>query len=162
LSLIRDGGLATREMFNLNASLPWLLPPSVGRVRRLVKKLNHEPKNFGTSLHIQKIKEWQAVQDSAPPPYEQGGEMNREDIMTLVERYALAMRLVDRHGNQYGDRDLLTLTHQQIREGLKVLVVSEREACAKVCEDIDTEYEGQDVLATWCAAAIRARSEQCG
>ena len=35
---------------------------------------------------------------------------------------------------------------------------AEREACAKVCEDIDTEYEGQDVLATWCAAAIRARS----
>ena len=86
--------------------------------------------------------------------------MNREDIMTLVERYALAMRLVDRHGNQYGDRDLLTLTHQQIREGLKALVVSEREACAKACEDIDTEYEGQDVLATWCAAAIRARSEK--
>ena len=84
--------------------------------------------------------------------------MNREDIMTLVERYALAMRLVDRHGNQYGDRDLLTLTHQQIREGLKALVASEREACAKACEDIDTEYEGQDVLATWCAAAIRARS----
>ena len=82
--------------------------------------------------------------------------------MTLVERYALVMRLVDRHGNQYGDRDLLTLTHQQIREGLKALVVSEREACARVCEDIDTEYEGQDVLATWCAAAIRARSEQCG
>ena len=80
--------------------------------------------------------------------------------MTLVERYALAMRLVDRHGNQYGDRDLLTLTHQQIREGLKALVVSEREACAKACEDIDTEYEGQDVLATWCAAAIRARSEK--
>jgi hypothetical protein len=86
--------------------------------------------------------------------------MNREDIMTLVERYALAMRLVDRHGNQYGDRDLLTLTHQQIREGLKALVVSEREACAKACEDIDTEYEGQDVLATWCAAAIRARNEK--
>ena len=83
--------------------------------------------------------------------------MNREDIMTLVERYALAMRLVDRHGNQYGDRDLLTLTHLQIREGLKALVASEREACAKACEDIDTEYEGQDVLATWCAAAIRAR-----
>ena len=58
--------------------------------------------------------------------------MNREDIMTLVERYALAMRLVDRHGNQYGDRDLLTLTHQQIREGLKALVVSEREACAEL------------------------------
>jgi hypothetical protein len=36
----------------------------------------------------------------------------------------------------------------------------ENEACAKVCEDIDTEYEGEDVLATWCATAIRARSEK--
>ena len=36
-------------------------------------------------------------------------------------------------------------------------VAAEREACAKVCEDIDTEYEGEDVLATWCANAIRAR-----
>jgi hypothetical protein len=88
--------------------------------------------------------------------------------MTLVERYALAMRLVDRHGNQYGDRDLLTLTHQQIREGLKALVVSEREACAKVCEGLGVHpalnvfnggpewyKHGKD-----CAAAIRARGKQ--
>jgi hypothetical protein len=94
--------------------------------------------------------------------------MNRGDIMTLVERYALAMRLVDRHGNQYGDRDLLTLTHQQIREGLKALVVSEREACAKVCEGLGVHpalnvfnggpewyKHGKD-----CAAAIRARGKQ--
>lgn len=33
----------------------------------------------------------------------------------------------------------------------------EREACAKACESIDAEYEGEDVLATWCADAIRAR-----
>ena len=91
--------------------------------------------------------------------------MNREDIMTLVERYALAMRLVDRHGNQYGDRDLLTLTHLQIREGLKALVAAEREACAKVCEGLGVHpalnvfnggpewyKHGKD-----CAAAIRAR-----
>jgi hypothetical protein len=70
--------------------------------------------------------------------------MNREDIMTLVERYALAMRLVDRHGNQYGDRDLLTLTHQQIREGLKALVVSEREACAKVCDQMFHDWCNQN------------------
>jgi hypothetical protein len=38
-------------------------------------------------------------------------------------------------------------------------VATEREACAKVCEDIDTEYEGEDVLATWCATAIRARGQ---
>lgn len=34
-------------------------------------------------------------------------------------------------------------------------VAIEREACAKVCERLDAEYEGEDVLATWCAAAIR-------
>ena len=89
--------------------------------------------------------------------------MNREDIMTLVERYALAMRLVDRHGNQYGDRDLLTLTHQQIREGLKALVVSEREACAKACEallsTVNTGDEHSDGV-TDCIAAIRARGDK--
>ncbi len=36
-------------------------------------------------------------------------------------------------------------------------VSAEREACAKVCEDMDDEYKGEDVLATWCAKAIRAR-----
>ena len=81
--------------------------------------------------------------------------MNREDIMTLVERYALAMRLVDRHGNQYGDRDLLTLTHQQIRWGLKALVASEREACAQLC-DAEASIEG---IAQRCADAIRARGQ---
>jgi hypothetical protein len=39
-------------------------------------------------------------------------------------------------------------------------VAAEREACAKVCEDIDKDYEGEDVLATWCANAIRARGQQ--
>ncbi len=81
--------------------------------------------------------------------------MNREDIMTLVERYALAMRLVDRHGNQYGDRDLLTLTHQQIREGLKALVVSEREACAKAVEDYCGAWDDEGYA---LATAIRART----
>ena len=36
-------------------------------------------------------------------------------------------------------------------------VNGEREACAKVCDDINAEYGGEDVLATWCAKAIRAR-----
>jgi hypothetical protein len=39
----------------------------------------------------------------------------------------------------------------------KKMVEDEREACAKVCDDIDVEYEGEDVLATWCSRAIRAR-----
>ena len=83
--------------------------------------------------------------------------------MTLVERYALAMRLVDRHGNQYGDRDLLTLTHQQIREGLKALVVSEREACAELVvrgTDEPVQTKTLEILRKErerIAAAIRAR-----
>lgn len=36
----------------------------------------------------------------------------------------------------------------------------EREACAKLCESIDAEYNGEDVLATWCAKAIRQRGEK--
>jgi hypothetical protein len=29
------------------------------------------------------------------------------------------------------------------------------EECAQVCNNIDAEYEGEDVLATWCASAIK-------
>ena len=38
-------------------------------------------------------------------------------------------------------------------------VAGEREDCAKVCDRIDLEYEGEDVQATWCAEAIRARKD---
>lgn len=31
------------------------------------------------------------------------------------------------------------------------LIVQE---CAQVCNDVDAEYDGEDVLATWCAQAI--------
>jgi hypothetical protein len=43
------------------------------------------------------------------------------------------------------------------QEAIEAAVLAEREACAKVCDDIDAEYGGEDVLATWCAKAIRAR-----
>jgi hypothetical protein len=43
-------------------------------------------------------------------------------------------------------------------EAWKAATKVEREACAKVCDDINAEYGGEDVLATWCAKAIRARS----
>jgi len=47
----------------------------------------------------------------------------------------------------------------QITKFAALVAAAEREACAKVCEDIDKEYEGEDVLATWCADAIRARGQ---
>ena len=54
---------------------------------------------------------------------------------------------------------------QEVRDAFDALckgrveaaVKAEREACAKVCDAIDAEYEGEDVLATWCSQAIRAR-----
>ena len=53
------------------------------------------------------------------------------------------------------------LVLQALEANIKRLVEAEREACAKVCEDIDNNME-----ASWkrnavnCAAAIRARSEK--
>jgi hypothetical protein len=49
------------------------------------------------------------------------------------------------------------MTVEQVCEFAALVAAAEREACAKVCEDIDNEYEGEDVLAAWCADAIRAR-----
>jgi hypothetical protein len=46
---------------------------------------------------------------------------------------------------------------QELNVFANLVAAVEREACAKVCEAIDAEYEHQDVLATWCAAAIRKR-----
>lgn len=51
--------------------------------------------------------------------------------------------------------------HKGVLERFAELVAAaEREACAKVCESIDTEYHGEEVLVTWCAETIRARGEK--
>ena len=54
----------------------------------------------------------------------------------------------------------ITTTYDEamVKAMIAEAVAKEREACAKVCDDIDAEYEGEDVLATWCSQAIRARS----
>lgn len=36
-------------------------------------------------------------------------------------------------------------------------VLAEREACAKVCDEVNKEYDGEEVSASWIAAAIRGR-----
>ena len=67
----------------------------------------------------------------------------------MLERFAKLIR------NDYSNKHA-QLWLKRIDEAIQ----AEREACAKVCDDIDTEYNGEDVLATWCAQAIRARGEQ--
>ena len=60
-------------------------------------------------------------------------------------------------------REAGLFTHKEVQPEIErfaeLVRADEREACAKVCDDIDAEYEGEDVLATWCSQAIRARGE---
>ena len=88
----------------------------------------------------------------------QPGTQGLEHFAALVaaaEREACAQWMMARgYATGHGDsiEDMLQELCWQAKE-------AEREACAQVCDDIDTEYEGEDVSATWCAAAIRARGE---
>jgi len=74
--------------------------------------------------------------------------MAQEDIVKMARKAGIA-----KYGLGW------TCWEGQLEAFTALVAAAEREACAKVCEDIDTEYEGQDVLATWCAAAIRARGQ---
>ena len=68
--------------------------------------------------------------------------MNKENIIRMA-----------REAGSIDSEDVIETVYE-------AFTAAEREACAKVCDDIDVEYEGEDVLATWCAAAIRARGNQ--
>jgi hypothetical protein len=81
--------------------------------------------------------------------------MTRDEIIKLAQEIAAQYSKAERF--QTWTHDFMM---QRLMELVSVSAAAEREACAKVCEDIDTEYEGEDVLATWCAAAIRNRGKQ--
>jgi hypothetical protein len=53
---------------------------------------------------------------------------------------------------------LMQCDHEVIRM-IEAAVEAEREACAKVCEDMDVKYEGHFVRASLIANAIRARGQ---
>jgi hypothetical protein len=108
--------------------------------------------------------------------------MNREDIIRMaleaglvkpshpfnpwgasqeaLERFAVLVAAAEREAIKWNS---IHSCHADCQNPACVIVreavAAEREACAKVCEDIDKEYDGEDVLATWCAAAIRARAQ---
>lgn len=73
-----------------------------------------------------------------------------ERIKELAEQADLLWSERDGYWKAYDDSNDLERFAELVRQ-------DEREACAKLCESIDAEYEGEDVLATWCADAIRAR-----
>jgi uncharacterized protein involved in tolerance to divalent cations len=52
----------------------------------------------------------------------------------------------------------------EITQFMKLAVLKEREACAKVCDDINAKYKWPDdvaerVASQWCADSIRARGQ---
>ena len=73
--------------------------------------------------------------------------MNREEAMTLLT----SLHLI--HAGMTGAGIELLI---QI---VQVAAKAEREACAKVCELIAREIDDTNGLATYCAAAIRARGQ---
>lgn len=80
--------------------------------------------------------------------------MNQE---ITVSKEKISKTLEDMYDK--GFKDCEAAAKLAIEHGIKHAILSEREACAKLCDDIDAEYEGEEVLATWCAEAIRARKE---
>ena len=69
-------------------------------------------------------------------------------VASTLERFAKLVR-----NDVFNKHTHLWLTR------IKGAVEAERAACVKVCDDLDNEYDGEDVLATWCAKAIRARGK---
>ena len=84
--------------------------------------------------------------------------MTSDEIIKLVRDNGLTLHGDIEHFAALVRNDVFNKhTHLWLTR-IKGAVKAEREACAKVCDDIDAEYGGEDVLATWCAQAIRARS----
>jgi len=64
----------------------------------------------------------------------------------------------------FSQDEIIEMAYKKELEAFAKLVAEtaaskEREACAKVCDDIDDECDGENVRATWCSQAIRARGE---
>lgn len=79
--------------------------------------------------------------------------MNTERIKELAYKAADGMLSYDAEGGW-------RLSEREVQKFAELIAAKEREACAKLCDAIDAEYEGEDVLATWCAEAIRARGNK--
>jgi hypothetical protein len=54
--------------------------------------------------------------------------------------------------------DALAESRREVDALVALARADEREACAKVCDEVNREYDGEEVSASWVAAAIRARS----
>jgi hypothetical protein len=53
--------------------------------------------------------------------------------------------------------NMITVDQETLMRMIAQAVEAEREACAKVCDEVNREYDGEEVSASWVATAIRAR-----
>jgi hypothetical protein len=82
--------------------------------------------------------------------------MNKEDIIRMAQQCGLLEFLKD----ECPSKSQWDHLNQLLPEFAALVAAAEREACAKVCEDMDVKYEGHFVRASLIAAAIRARGQQ--
>ena len=74
------------------------------------------------------------------------------------------IRMAAREAGIKNDCDGIWCTADQLARFAALISAAEREACAKVCEEsVESDWHNQDNIDTAyeCAAAIRARSEDC-
>ena len=76
--------------------------------------------------------------------------MDREDIIRMAREAQAAYPK---------ERGAFSLSLAQLERFAALVAAAEREACAKVCENIDEPLDASAV-GTACAAAIRARSKE--
>ena len=78
----------------------------------------------------------------------------RVGIQLELERFANLVRADERKivMNEPLTKEMWQRFEDEIR-------ADEREACAKVCDDIDDSHWGCEVKASWCSREIRARGE---
>lgn len=82
-----------------------------------------------------------------------------EEEIAFVERFAALVATAEREA-------MLADGWRQCAKGqrtthfclqLQKAVEAEREECAKICDEVNKEYDGEEVSASWIAVAIRAR-----
>ena len=80
--------------------------------------------------------------------------MTKDDIIKLA-REAGFEKVVAIHPD--GAETVTVAPVPELLAFANLVVAAEREACAKVCDEINNEYGGEEVSASWIATAIRAR-----
>ena len=82
--------------------------------------------------------------------------MTGQEIIEMAEQAGMHYRAIEEQfANPNTDGVFLTT----LQDFAKLVAAKEREACAKVCDDINAEHEAKDVISSY-AEAIRARGDE--